>query len=234
MAYYIGSPLGQIRGRLGGLIFKKWRNKNIITTLGTIKNTNSIKQRNTRIIFSFLNSIATRKFKKLMLIHWRFLCKSRGGYTGRTLFVHKNGGPLYHSIPNKNKLISKNNRPEISRILLSDGNLEMVFRIENATYNKENGELWIEWDTRTFKDGSPEDIACIAAIYFKTYNDWDAWWEITNYKRKEGKAKIITRENLEIKFITAFIFFITTTQGFKSTNRFSISTACFPTSHQKP
>lgn len=181
MAKYYGSPWGAIRGSIFNITGSKARGnvlylkaKSIPTHRGDRKhiykalrgqiafNKISPKQANTIRIMALLANI-TKKIRPIIYEAWE--PDTRGTpMTGADKFIKTNFLPLYLSIPDPNKIICKNNRPDLSRITITHGRIEPPF---NMKVKIENQNIIINWDSFYYKEADKQDELIIVAIFFE-------------------------------------------------------------------
>ncbi|MCK4353069.1 hypothetical protein KAW65_06665 [candidate division WOR-3 bacterium] len=242
MAKYYNSPWGTIIGKLGYAIGSVYRGRQILRVYRKPKDTgnpeliksalrgeidkkeisiSSMNQR--RMIFGMINRIAYQNLSSLIYPVWEPSAR-RKGITGINLFAKYNIPSFYDSMPDKEKIYSYKNKPSLSSIVLTEGNLEPAI-IKETHYNKKTGRLTVIWDTHCYSCGAPSDFAYIMAIYWYMpkkafYKDtvglikcWGNAKEPIG-KREEGEGEIFIKENLNPRYLTAFLFFKTPKIGY--------------------
>lgn len=247
MAKYYGSPWGFLKGKLGPAVGSKVRGGIHIVRAYSHGNHKTLehalqgkilpKELSVRRInhnnaaFGPIAHIAKRKSYDLILPVWEPMAKGTP-LTGANLFVKYNV-PLLDKFPYPKKFYTTNNMPNLENIILSYGTLEPSY-ITSSSYHPTTGTLQIKWNTETFKDGSPQDLAYLMSIAWKlpppqipdlpppqphkTIKIWgDALKPVA--KRKNGKAsiKIQKRIHPQKSHLIAYLFFS------NSKKRFSIS-----------
>ncbi|MCK4351905.1 hypothetical protein KAW65_00675 [candidate division WOR-3 bacterium] len=250
MAIYTNSVWGEIRGKVGEGVGYVQHGKKILRAYvakkkidrGTIyyfekekrgeveKGTVSIKSIHIRYaIFAPLVYFAKENYENLILPAWNKICtKRKYKMMPQNLFMKYNARILYKSIPNKDKIFSPINMPDLTQLYLTEGDLEPA-NILNASYNRKNGKLTIKWDKKCFFNGHPEDNTYIFAIHWKMpepneqkpklYKTMKYWGDAINpvAKRGDGEAHIFISKNLDPKYGVVFLFFKNEPSGYSPT-----------------
>ncbi len=158
MAKYF-SPIGSFSGKIGELVFfhsngKKWvriaprgnKNKNLYKK-ATKRSLSKMEKRrlNYRLIFGFLakfysktNPLIKRWWTKQMLIE-----NSKSKLSPQALFMSKNLHLLFHSVAQKDEILSEQNPLDFSKLIVSKGRLQPPKNLTHS-YTPENGELIIK------------------------------------------------------------------------------------------
>ena len=228
----------EIKGKVGNVVFYKKNGKMVVRILSTkykdkprlidkaIKDNitqDEIRQLNHRIVFGLLDWLYRKKLKPLIEPAWEKLCRHKKlGMTGRNLFTNYNS-EIHYSIPVDTELISPYNIPDLSRLIITEGNIyEPPYScVRRVNYNPSTGILKMKWETMTFKNGEPSDDAYIVAIYWKppiinSKYKWDSirpwatmqvWNSNSGTKRGDGSAIIKLGKRLNPNYLFPFLFF---------------------------
>lgn len=182
MGTYTGSPWGHIRGKVDDAVGGVWKGIEWVrvrvfpTQPGTITRYRlwkddpttpfSFKQFNIRrLVTQVLGYIARFGSNLTVWIRpvWEALCDKRGWtMTGANAFIRRNAAILFASMENPaaeyKPTMPAINAPDLTKMLVSDGDLEPAAVLETAVYNPETGALGLHWSSATFTNGSPDDI----------------------------------------------------------------------------
>jgi hypothetical protein len=171
MAQYYGSPYGTIRGSIGPLVFSCNKGRHIISlklpleinALNTIRK--STKMQNSKTLMALLMKLYHLIVKPQLSAYWKDRLLPLNA-----LIVKENMSILHHSIPDRTKLCDENNLFDISQLQLTfkPTIYEPPARITSLRYT--DNQLQIKWDTKTYKDGTPDDIAHIVIIYCQPFS----------------------------------------------------------------
>lgn len=185
MGIYMGSPWGQIRGKLFDTVGGVWkginwcRNRVLPTQRGTLLKYRQLKdgildpwefsypQMNIRrVSLQVLGYIARLNEVNLIIPVWEALVKKRAWVmTGLNAFVKRSAANFYHSLTDTSLEYDPTDNPaDNCQILMSDGDLEPVASITSCTYDDTTGDLVIVWDPAIFTNGDPDDKAFILAL----------------------------------------------------------------------
>lgn len=239
MAKVIGtSSFGKISGKLNNFVFVIRNGKQFVRKIPKKRNTPySPKEINVHLILSFLNSLYSNKLKPIVHKYWQDACSLKKlKMTPANFFTKENFYPLIHSMPDRNKVFSKNNMPDLSEILVTPWQAKLI----EPTFLKKtlcrDASVTIEWDTNIYRQGSPDDIANVIVIYlppiklFRTFKlphnfPWTPHlikittpkysavlkeqikiW-VAQGKREDGKLICKIPPKINPKYLTAFLFF---------------------------
>ncbi|MDD2889814.1 MAG: hypothetical protein PHE49_04135 [bacterium] len=233
-----GSAFGRISGPVGKLLFYYRNGQQIVCLKQDFvrpPEKQSIGFKNSHNILALLIRIyrlLSPEFHK----YWDSYNKT---VPRHTYFAGQSMSALYQSIPNKKQLISETNWFDMSQMqfVYKERLCEPKMKIENPTYN--SNKLRLKWDTGVWRDGKPDDIAHIIAIYcvpsnkdIKGYDYFysaqpdtpptilnsilsDGGYELKVFYnksiREQGETTMLIDENLNPKFLTVFLFFSNTT-----------------------
>lgn len=190
MAKYRGSPWGELRGKLfdhvGG-IWKGVRWTRFLaypTQRGTLGLYHLLKdglipperfsypQFNIRrAVLQVLGYIARMNLSTWIYPVWEALCTKRAWVmTGTNAFVRRNAATLLTSM-DRDTEYDETNQPDLTKMLISDGDLEPAAGLLTATYDPALGTLTVTWDPTVYTNGADTDIAfvMVAAKYPDTH-----------------------------------------------------------------
>lgn len=191
MATYNNSNWGEIRGRLGEAVGKKWKGMNIVTAynkpkeskddiklLEKIRTTTDTQTRsklldeqvyqkgiNVKYLFRLTNQIATQKYNDITIPIWEKLA-DKYRKVPANLFVKINTPILRHSMPDQNKLCNETNAPDLTKIEFTPQYSGPPIP-SYAAYNTNTGEIKLNWETPEYIYENPDDKAYAVALYFK-------------------------------------------------------------------
>ncbi|MFA5031430.1 MAG: hypothetical protein WC614_00275 [bacterium] len=164
MAICYGSPYGTIIGPIGNLTFFVSRGKQFVRlrqNYSQLLEEKPIGFQNTSKILALVMKIYGL-LKPEFYKYWKTYNKNS---VETSQFLYQNMGYLFQSLPDKKQPLSKDNWINLSEMrLVYGGRLsEPKMQIENLTYD--SNRLHLEWHTGVWKNGAPDDIAHIIAIY---------------------------------------------------------------------
>jgi len=180
MGKYHGSPWGYIRGALFDTVGGVWKGINwnrvriFPTQRGTLELYRQLKdglitperfsyeQMNIRrCVTQILGYIGRRHLEEWMTPVWQELVHKRGWtMTAINAFVKRNAARLLNSMTDKGaEFDAAANTPDLTEMLVSDGDLEGPAGITSATYVPATGVMTILWDAAHYTNGSDDDIA---------------------------------------------------------------------------
>ena len=213
MAKYIGSPWGEIRGKLDdavGGVWKgiKWVRVRVLPTqLGTLEKYYLLKadppgispeqfsfpQFNIRrLVFQLLGTLGRMNKGNMILPVWERLAKMRNyALTGINLFVKTSAGLLWHSIPDPSiEYDITTNKPDLDLMKVSDGDLEGTTTITDVRYATATGILTVTFDSTIYKNGKDDDD-----VYVMAYREpiVDATWRANGYLYGNAITSLATR-----------------------------------------
>lgn len=180
MATYFGSPWGFLRGKLDdavGGIWKgvEWTRVRVYPTQrGTLKLYRKLQRGEIcpeafsypqfnirRAVLQVLGHIARMNLSTWIYPVWEALCKKRGWImTGTNAFVRRNAATLLSSM-DRHAEYDDANQPDLTKMLVSNGDLEGPAAIESATYDATTGDLVVTWDPATYTNGHATDMAFV-------------------------------------------------------------------------
>lgn len=181
MAKYIGSPWGQILGKLNGSVGGKWKGINWVRVLvhpaqqGSLEKYRMYKdgligippfsfpQMNIRrASLQVLGYVARTNLSNFINIIWYdYVQKHALVMTPSNAFVQKSAALLYYSMPNiDQEFVVGANEPDLKVIKMSDGDLEGT-PILTAVYVPGTGVLTVTWDKTCYTNGLPTDLTWI-------------------------------------------------------------------------
>ncbi|MDI6840787.1 MAG: hypothetical protein QMD71_08080 [bacterium] len=217
MARYYRSPLGIIRGKLGPFLFTSHKGKAVVKMLPPKEKLrrDDIPHINERFIFSSLGYLF-KVLNPIIYPYWKDYATHKRPFSEYGLFMKYNLPPLYTSIPDKQKLLSPDNYPNISHISLTYGGyLQDRSQITSISY--EAGVININWSPIICGNGRPDDVAHIIVLYWeserisKKFAVEKQWKKIRFWylkaKRCDGCISMEVERGLSPNYITAFIFF---------------------------
>lgn len=268
MAKYMSSSWGEIRGKLGDAVGGRARggiSTVRINTIGKHMGTEkavleagkdeskreeiTIRQFNqTHIAMTPVTIIAYKYCKSLMFKVWEPFARNCP-LTGANLFTKRNVARLCDSLPDKTKFYSQTNMPDLSKIMLTEGNLESA-DITSASYSQQNCEISVTWYPLHLSNGTPEDDVCLAAIYWKipesknwypdfnpckTLRVWSPEYRQTSNdftslaKRHDGTAKLKLGEpdtlflDMENSQLVVFLFLHNKSEGYSKSSSLKVN-----------
>lgn len=243
MGKYTGSPWGSIRGKVDdavGGVWKgiKWLRVRVLPAQpGTVVRYKawkddptipmSFKQFNLkRLITQVLGFIARFNPNLTDWIRpvWGDLVARRGWtMTGTNAFVKRNAAVLFASLPNQDQEYNPStNAPDLTKLLVSDGDLEGVASISSAAYDDTTGDLDITWDASVNENGAADDILQVIVakkplLEMEDEPDMKLWnwypnlhlyiFMATAVIRSAGMATLSLPTELTDTDMTAYIFF---------------------------
>ncbi|MDD2890959.1 MAG: hypothetical protein PHE49_10040 [bacterium] len=235
MGTYFASPWGTIRGKLkdtvgGSCHGIDWVREHVSPAQrGTLElylqlkqglippSRFSYKQMNLRrLVFQQLGYTGRTNLSTLIYPIWKKLCQKRHlPITGINMFVKRNAPELWASIPNPDKEYNAStNCPDMSKMLVSEGNLEPISDFSSCAYNSATGNVTFNWDTTAIKNGKPDDYV-FTFIFNKPI--LDSQWRPNGYlygnaqllppvKRTDGIAVFSITPGLNPLTLTGYIF----------------------------
>lgn len=240
MAKYIASPYGNLIGKLGDTVGAKWKGKYWVrkriyppqrgtlemykmVKAGLIAPDNfSFRQMNIRrAIFQVLGSIGRSNLKNLINPIWTKLCTDNNlAMTGINLFTKANETRLWATMADQDKEYdAETNKPDMVKMVVSDGNLEPTPAILDCTYNSNTGVLHIKWDTKCRNNGLDDDYAYIMAYKMPVVDSrWKANGQMfgtavvaappaSQVTRGDGSMEINIPKNLDASDVIGYVFF---------------------------
>jgi len=239
MAKYISSPFGNLTGKLGDSVGGSWRGvpwvrkKIYPPQRGTLEmyrllkagslslDDFSFKQMNIRrVILQVLGCIGRRNMPNMINPIWTKICTEKSlRMTGINLFTKANLTRLWASMEHQDEEYdARTNKPDMVKLVVSDGNLEPTPSVLACTYDYNTGALRIEWDTKSRGNGQPDDYAFIMA-----YNEpvVDSNWRPNGWlfgtavaaspasqaMRSDGNMEITIPKRLAARDIKGYVFF---------------------------
>lgn len=184
MGTYIGSPWGQIRGKVFDHVGGVWKGINWLrvrilpTQRGTLDLYRKLKdglitpdqfsypQMNIRrAVLQVLGYIARMNLSLWIYPVWEALCTKRGWtMTGANAFVRRNAATLLNTMDRDIEYDPTTNAPDLATILVSDGDLEAPAGITSATYNTATGAVVVIWDASTYTNGADDDVCNLVIV----------------------------------------------------------------------
>jgi hypothetical protein len=182
MGKYTGSPWGEIRGKTGSAVGGTWKGLPWTRAHGKPRQQGTVKKYDLgadgctrgirfsqpqlnfrRAVFATLGNIARMTHESLIIMVWQTLCdKKRWKMTGLNKFISTNARLLWLSMRGDIHF-GATNTPDMTKMLVSDGDLEATPSILSATIPMMGGNhVTITWDTTTYQNGSPADDAWLA------------------------------------------------------------------------
>lgn len=175
---YIGSPWGQIRGKVFDHVGGVWKGINWLRVRvepvqrGTLDLYRKLKdgliepelfsyaQMNIRrAVLQVLGHIARMNLSVWIYPIWERLVTKRGWtMTGTNAFVKRNAATLLNTMDRDLEFLPATNAPDLAEMLVSDGDLEGPAEILTATYNTATGDLIVTWTPDTFTNGAEDDV----------------------------------------------------------------------------
>lgn len=180
MAKYHASPFGDIMGKWGDVIGGKWKGiywikKRVYPTQrGTLElyrllkeglispERFSFKQMNIRrLVLQVLGWIGKDNMSGMITPVWTKLCRKRHlKMTGINLFTKRNALTLWKSLPDQDQEYDvSTNAPDMTKMLVSDGDLEAAPSVVGCNYNPLTGVFHMDWDFSFTKNGKGDDYA---------------------------------------------------------------------------
>lgn len=233
MGKYTGSPWGEFRGKVGSVVGGTWkgipwarthgkpRQQGTITKydLGADGCTRGIRYSHAQLnfrtaVFATLGNIARLSYDSLIDMVWQTLCdKKRWKKTGLNLFIQTNARLLWSSMRGDIH-IAQDNIPDMTKMLVSDGDLEETPGILTATIPiLAPAGATITWDTNIYRNGSPNDDAWLAIYQRPNADDivrvrpfGIVFVKGTGVTRSAGSAYISLPSPQAVN-LTAFVFF---------------------------
>ncbi|MFA5033208.1 MAG: hypothetical protein WC614_09320 [bacterium] len=166
MARCLGGAFGTIRGSVGNVTFSYVRGKQIVYlkrdyTLFPKEQSVGFKNMSTLLALTMrIYHLLQPEFRK----YWK---KHNYQMLEHNSFIRQNIGFLYDSIPNKKLPISEDNWVDLSAMNpIYEGKIYEPHNVpKNLKY--EGNQLSLKWDSRVYKNGTPEDVAHILVFYCK-------------------------------------------------------------------
>lgn len=207
---------GKVSGTIGELTFCYRRGQQIVY-LKTPREKlirYKIKNLNSNIIFSIMTQIYNRLKTLIPLVnYWNIKDKNLTEYN---LFFKNNTPSLYNSIPDKNKIISPENWISTATLWLTDGGKQMFEKTIIEKFTCEQNLIQLQWDSRIWKDGNPDDTAHIFIIHCPPPENMDPNQRkcelnlkilYSTAQRQHGNITIETLEPLDPTYLSALLFF---------------------------
>ncbi|MDD5530567.1 MAG: hypothetical protein PHX21_11155 [bacterium] len=169
-----------------------------------------------RLVFQVLGYIGRTNLSNLMGPIWKKLCRKRHlPITAINMFVKRSAPDLWASIPNQDEEYNATtNCPDMSKMLVSDGDLESVADFSSCSYNPVTGDVTFGWDPTTTKNGKSDDYV-FTFVYTKPIVD--SQWRPDGYlygdakllppvKRADGTAVFSVKPGLSASDLTGYVF----------------------------
>lgn len=241
---YIGSPWGQIRGKVFDHVGGVWKGINWLRVRveplqrGTLDLYRKLKdglitpeefsfpQMNVRrAVLQVLGYIARMNLSLWIYPVWEALCTKRGWVmTGTNAFIKRNAATLLNTMDRDLEFDPTDNAPDLTKILVSDGDLEAPAELLTATYDTATGNAVITWDPSIYTNGADEDMCQIVVakkpilesvgrdgtwypkLYLYPILPAPALPEVTA-TRVDGTVTVALPSGLDPTDLTAFLFF---------------------------
>ena len=105
--------------------------------------------------------------------------------TGMNLFVKKNVATLWASVPDPDQEYdASTNKPDMVKMLVSEGDLEPTPAVVACTYNATTGAFLVQWDMACTKNGKSTDYAYVMAYREPVI---DSQWQADGWMYGEAK-----------------------------------------------
>lgn len=246
MGKYIGSPWGFVRGKMGDYVGGVWKGvvwvrvRILPTQRGTVDLYRDLKdgiipperfsfsQMNIRrAITQVLGYIGRRNISAWIYPIWEALVTKRGWtMTGINAFVKRNAALLLTTMDRTAELILDSadpdyNEPDLSKMLVSDGDLEGPAALLTAAYDATTGDLEITWDPTVYTNGHDTDKAYVMVAkkpLLESVGRDGTWYpslfmygpyvaEPMAVLRESGTITYTLPADLDYEDLTAFLFF---------------------------
>jgi hypothetical protein len=204
MATYTGSPFGSISGKVGRVIGTRWKGINRIIVEFSPTNPNTIKQVGIRTCYRALCKLASRHLNEITNQIFKALVDSlKVPKTGMSYLIEKSNGILYASSGQGSQ------EPDWSLMRPSWGRAEETQEITSTSYSPVTGALTVNWDTRIYKTGSPNDGAVVFVFRapYTNHPEGNSWVAGPGVSRSAGTATVYIPPNLPSADLTSFVYF---------------------------
>lgn len=236
MGKYIGSPWGQILGKLDDVVGGKWKGINwnrvrvIPTNRGTLLKYRLFKegdlksyqfsypQMNVRVIMKFLGYIGRLNLTAWIIPIWQtYATKHNLKESGLNVFVRKNLATLLGTMDRAAEYTVPANAPDLAEMLVSEGDLEPISVFTSAIYTTGTGVLALAWEKEVFGNGLLTDkvYAMIARKPILQGIGYTGSWEPalhmygpidTTKTRTDEAATVTLPAGLTAADLTAYLF----------------------------
>jgi len=119
-------------------------------------------------VFQVLGWIGRTNRANLIAPVWdRLVAKRKDVMTGINKFIQTSALMVWDSLPHKDEEFDPDtNAPDMSKMLISDGDLEGINGFTSVVYDNATGNCTFTWDDRVYKNGKDTDKV-YAFIYLK-------------------------------------------------------------------
>lgn len=240
MGIYMGSPWGTTRGKIDDVVGGVWKGitwnrvRVLPTQRGTLDLYRQLKdglipperfsypQMNIRrAVTQVLGYMARFNLSNWIYPIWEELCNKRGWImTGSNAFVKRNASRLFNSMPEKGEEFDPaTNSPDLSEMIIADGDLEGPAELLTATYDAVTGDTALTWDPSTYTNGDATDIAHVIVVKKPLMESVgrDGTWYPALYlyyiapalaaARSDTAVTIVLPAGLDPADLTAYLFF---------------------------